>query len=265
MLPPLPLAGASPASASASASSWRTERGRSSERGKSDPGGLSFEERASRLAAIREAERDEQAAKQKALAKQAIELSKAAAGLAGAYQDRWRSPREVRDGDAAKNIANLRCAMEDLRRECIEARAPSPLDTTVETASETTMKGAGKGPSQRPRASSGWRQPFGGKGESFGKGTTFTERPSRDLHPQRMVFGGYSKERASYVASHKVAERVRKMGEGPERRAIPPVQSSDADYDWEDEDWYEGEWGDGDWGDAWGWYGWDGWDEGWQW
>lgn len=91
------------------------------------------------------------------------------------------------------------------------------------------------------------------------------------------------------------------MGEGPERRAIPPVQSSgtrvmkvvlttpqfvrpDADYDWEDEDWcfehvffcihsnilfraarYEGEWGDGDWGDAWGWYGWDGWDEGWQW
>lgn len=43
------------------------------------------------------------------------------------------------------------------------------------------------------------RQPFGGKGESFGKGTTFTERPSRDLHPQRMVFGGCRTQLGSLV------------------------------------------------------------------
>eukprot|EP00434_Breviolum_minutum_P045379 symbB.v1.2.040666.t1/scaffold7420.1/size11376/2 len=111
MLPPLPLAGLR--EASASASSWHSARNdRSSERGKSDPGGLSLDERASRLGAIREAERDELAAKRKALAKQASELSKAAAALAGAYRDRWRSPRVEADGDESA-IASLRKEIQD--------------------------------------------------------------------------------------------------------------------------------------------------------
>ncbi|CAJ1373596.1 unnamed protein product [Effrenium voratum] len=125
MLPPLPLGGIREA---ASASSWHSARpttGRSfSDRGQSDPGVLM--EHAGRLAAIREAEKDEQAARQKALAKQAAELSQAAAlGAAG----RWRSPRVEVPGakDALSNIADLRKAMQDLRRECLDARALSPM------------------------------------------------------------------------------------------------------------------------------------------
>ena len=250
MLPPLPLAGLR--EASASASSWHSARNdRSSERGKSDPGGLSLDERASRLGAIREAERDELAAKRKALAKQASELSKAAAALAGAYRDRWRSPRVEADGDESA-IASLRKEIQDLRRECLEARAPSPT-MKDDSAAADVGAGASKGGGRRPPPSWEWRQPIAGKGGARGTGT-----PSMfniPQYPQRVVFGRYAKHRASYVASHKVAERVRKMGAGngePEE----PVQPSGED-DWQDEDWYGDEWEDGDWDE------WDGWDEGW--
>lgn len=247
MLPPLALTGSIQSS---SASSWHSARnGRSNEGVKSDPGGFSFEERASRLGAIRQAERDEIEAKRKALAKQASELSKAAAALAGAYRDRWRSPRVEGDADASA-IASLRKEMQDLRRECLEARAPSPTAKETMSAAET---GAGSG--HRPSASSGWRQPFAGKGFSRGAGTGSS---LGHQYPQRVVFGRYAKHRASYIASHKVAERVRKMGAG--REEPEEVQPSAGDDDWQDEDWYEDEWWDDEDG---GWDEGDGWDEGW--
>ncbi|CAL1138014.1 unnamed protein product [Cladocopium goreaui] len=247
MLPPLALPGSIQSS---SASSWHSARnGRSNEGVKSDPGGFSFEERASRLGAIRQAERDEIEAKRKALAKQASELSKAAAALAGAYRDRWRSPRVEGDADASA-IASLRKEMQDLRRECLEARAPSPTAKETMSAAET---GAGSG--HRPSASSGWRQPFAGKGFSRGAGTGSS---LGHQYPQRVVFGRYAKHRASYIASHKVAERVRKMGAG--REEPEEVQPSAGDDDWQDEDWYEDEWWDDEDG---GWDEGDGWDEGW--
>lgn len=124
--------------------------------------------------------------------------------------------------------------MQDLRRECLEARAPSPTAKETMSAAET---GAGSG--HRPSASSGWRQPFAGKGFSRGAGTGSS---LGHQYPQRVVFGRYAKHRASFIASHKVAERVRKMGAG--REEPEEVQPSAGDDDWQDEDWYEDEWWD---------------------